>query len=177
MALVVKASLEPTQMVSAVRRAVAEINPEQPIFDVRTMEQWMSRSLEGRRTPMALLAIFAAVALVLAAIGIYGVLAYGVTQRVREFGIRQALGADQRSILSLVLSQGMLRTVIGVVIGLAASFMFTRVLQTLLFGVDAHDVSVFAGVSVLLLAVAALDFYIPARLATRIDPMVELRDS
>ncbi|CAN5668281.1 ABC transporter permease [soil metagenome] len=177
MALVVKASMEPTQLVSAVRRAVSEINPEQPIFDVRTMEQWMSRSLEGRRTPMALLAIFAAVALVLAGIGIYGVLAYGVTQRVREFGIRQALGADQRSILSLVLSQGMLRTLIGVVIGLAASFMFTRVLQTLLFGVDAHDLSVFAGVSVLLLAVAALACYIPARRATQIDPMVALRDS
>jgi predicted permease len=177
MALVVKATGEPTQLVSAVRRAVSEINPEQPIFDVRTMEQWMSRSLEGRRTPMALLAIFAAVALVLAGIGIYGVLAYGVTQRVREFGIRQALGADQRSILSLVLSQGMLRTLIGVAIGLVASFMFTKVLQTLLFGVDAHDLSVFAGVSVLLLAVAALACYIPARRATRIDPMVALRDS
>ncbi|MEO6212582.1 MAG: ABC transporter permease, partial [Vicinamibacterales bacterium] len=170
MALVVKASVEPTRLVSQVRSAVSQINPEQPIFDVRTMEQWMSRSLEGRRTPMALLAIFAAVALVLAAIGIYGVLAYGVTQRVREFGIRQALGADQRSILSLVLAQGMLRAGIGVVIGLAASTMFTTVLQSLLFGVDARDLSVFGGVTVLLLAVAALACYIPARRATRIDP-------
>jgi putative ABC transport system permease protein len=177
MALVVKASMEPTQLVSAVRSAVTQINPEQPIFDVRTMEQWMSRSLEGRRTPTALLAIFAGVALALAGIGIYGVLAYGVTQRVREFGIRQALGADQKSILSLVLSQGMLRTALGVLIGLAASFMFTKVLQTLLFGVDAHDPSVFVGVSALLLAVAALACYIPARRATRIDPMVALRDS
>ena len=126
---------------------------------------------------MALLAIFAVVALVLSAIGIYGVIAYGVTQRVREFGIRQALGADQRSILTLVLSQGMLRTGIGVAIGLGASLMFTTVLQSLLFGVNARDVPVFAGVTVLLLAVAALACYIPARRATRIDPMVALRDT
>nr|MBA3297686.1 ABC transporter permease [Acidobacteriota bacterium] len=177
MALVIKAGMEPTQLISQVRNAVAQINPEQPIFDVRTMEQWMSRSLEGRRTPMALLAIFAVVALVLSAIGIYGVIAYGVTQRVREFGIRQALGADQRSILTLVLSQGMLRTGIGVAIGLGASLMFTTVLQSLLFGVNARDVPVFAGVTVLLLAVAALACYIPARRATRIDPMVALRDT
>jgi predicted permease len=177
MALVVKAAMEPTQLVSQVRSAVSQINPEQPVFDVRTMEQWMSRSLEGRRTPMALLAIFAAVALVLAAVGIYGVLAYGVTQRMREFGIRQALGADRRSILALVLSQGMLRTAIGIVIGLGASWAFTQVLQSLLFGVKARDMSIFGGVTVLLLAVAALACYIPARRATRIDPMIALRDS
>ena len=177
MALVVKAGMAPTQLVSQVRSAVQQIDPEQPIFDVRTMDEWMARSLEGRRTPTALLAIFAVVALVLAAIGIYGVLAYAVTQRVREFGIRQALGADSRSILSLVLSQGMARAGLGVAIGLAGALALTKYLQSLLFGVGSKDIAVFVAVTVLLLAVAALACYIPARRATRIDPMVALRDA
>ena len=177
MALVVKAGIDPTQLVAQVRSAVQEIDPEQPIFDVRTMEQWMDRALEGRRTPMTLLGIFGAVALLMSAIGIYGVLAYAVSQRVREFGIRQALGADSKSILSLVLSQGLRRTAIGVVIGLAGSVLLTRYLQSLLFGVGARDIPVYAGVTVLLVAVAALACYIPARRATHIDPMVALRDA
>ena len=118
---------------------------------------------------MALLALFGAVALVLSAIGIYGVLAFGVAQRVREFGIRQALGADRASILTLVLAQGLRTSGIGVVFGLAGSFVLTRYLQSLLFGVGAHDVSVFLGVTVLLL--------MPARKATRVDPMVALRET
>jgi predicted permease len=177
MALVVKAGMEPTQLVSQVRAAVNAVDPEQPIYDVRTMEQWMSQSLEGRRTPMALLLIFAAVALVLAAIGIYGVLAYAVTQRVREFGIRQALGADRSSILSLVLKQGLLRAGIGVVLGIVGALALSQYLESLLFGVTARDVPVFAVVTVLLLAVAVLACYIPARRATKIDPMVALRDA
>jgi predicted permease len=177
MALVVKAGIDPAQLVSQVRSAVQEIDPEQPIFDVRTMEQWMDRALEGRRTPMTLLAIFGAVALLMSAIGIYGVLAYAVTQRVREFGIRQALGADSKSILTLVLSQGLLRTAIGVVIGLAGAVLLTRYLQSLLFGVGTRDIPVYAGVTLLLIVVAAMACYIPARRATRIDPMVALRDT
>jgi predicted permease len=177
MALVVKAGMEPSQLMSQVRSAVQEVDPEQPIYDVKTMEQWMAQSLEGRRAPMTLLVIFAGVALVLAAIGIYGVLAYAVTQRVREFGIRQALGADPRSILSLVLTQGMLRAGLGVVIGLAGALALSKYLQSLLFGVGSKDVAVFAAVTVVLLAVAALACYIPARRATRIDPMIALRDA
>ena len=126
---------------------------------------------------MALLALFGAVALVLSAIGIYGVLAFGVAQRVREFGIRQALGADSGSILTLVLAQGLRTSAIGVVLGLAGSFALTRYLQSLLFGVGAHDISVFVGVTVLLLIVAAAACYMPARKATRVDPMVALRES
>jgi putative ABC transport system permease protein len=141
------------------------------------MEQWMDRALEGRRTPMTLLALFGAVALIMSAIGIYGVLAYAVTQRVREFGIRQALGADSRSILSLVLSQGMLRTAIGVVLGIGGALALTRYLQSMLFGVSTRDLPVFAGVTLVLIAVAVLACYIPARRATRIDPMVALRDA
>jgi predicted permease len=177
MALVLKTGLAPTELVAQVRAAVQSIDPEQPIADVRTMDQWVSRSLEGRRTPMLLLALFGAVALILSAIGIYGVLAFGVAQRVREFGIRQALGADGRAILSLVLTQGMRTAGIGIVLGLAGAFALTRYLQSLLFGVPTRDVGVFAGVTLLLIAVAILACYVPARRATRINPIEALRDA
>jgi len=177
MALVVKSGVEPHSLIAQVRAAVVAIDPEQPIADVRTMEEWVGRSLEGRRSPMLLLTLFGAVALVLSAIGIYGVLAFGVAQRTREFGIRQALGADRRTILALVLQQGLSTTAIGVALGLAGSIALTRYLQTLLFGVSPHDVPVYAGVTVLLLAVAAAACYVPARRATAIDPTEALRDS
>ena len=177
MALVLKTGLDPQSLVPQVRAAVRAIDPEQPVADVRTMEQWVSRSLENRRTSMTLLTIFGAIALVLSAIGIYGVLAYGVAQRVREFGIRQALGADRSSILSLVLKQGLRTAGVGMVLGLAASVGLSRLLQSLLFGVTPRDFSVFGSVTVLLFAVAMAACYIPARRATRVDPMVALRDS
>jgi putative ABC transport system permease protein len=125
---------------------------------------------------MMLLGLFGAVALVLSAIGIYGVIAFGVAQRVREFGIRQALGADRRTILSLVLKQGLTTVAIGIALGLVSSAAVTQYLQSLLFGVGAHDPYVFVAVSVLLLLVAIAACYIPARRATRIDPMVALRE-
>jgi predicted permease len=176
MALVLKTRLEPMQLVGQVRAAVQSLDPEQPIADVRTMEQWIGRSLEGRRTPMMLFALFGIIALLLSAIGIYGVLAFNVAQRVREFGIRQALGADSQSILSLVLKQGLRTAGVGLVLGLAASYVLTRYLQTLLFSVQARDLTVFSGVTLLLLAVAVLACYVPARRATRIDPTVALRE-
>ena len=177
MALVVKTGTNEQALVSQVRSAVAAIDPEQPMADVRTMDEWMARSLEGRRAPMLLLALFGAVALTLSAIGIYGVLAFGVAQRSREFGIRQALGADRRAILSLVLTQGMRTAGAGIALGLAGSVALTRYLQSLLFGVGAHDLSVYAGVTTLLLGVALTACYLPARRATRIEPTVALRDS
>ena len=177
MALVLKTGLDPQMLVAQVRAAVQAIDPEQPIADVRTMDQWVARSLETRRTPMVLLALFGAGALVLSAIGIYGVLAFGVAQRVREFGIRQALGADRARILSLVLTQGLRTAAVGVAIGLAAAVFLTRYLQTLLFGIGTHDTMVFVLVPVVLLIVAALACYVPARRATAVDPMVALRDS
>jgi predicted permease len=176
MALVLKTGLDPTSLVQQVRAAVQSIDPEQAIADVRTMDQWMSRSLELRRTPMVLLALFGGVALVLSAIGIYGVLAFAVAQRVREFGIRQALGADRRSILSLVLGQGLRTVGCGLVLGLGGALLLSRFLHSLLFGVGQHDLVVFAGVTVLLLGVATAACYIPARKATLIDPMVALRE-
>ena len=177
MALVLKTGLDPLTLVAQVRATVQSIDPEQPVADVRTMDQWVIRSLENRRTPMMLLALFGAVALVLAAIGIYGVLAFGVAQRVREFAIRQALGADRRSILSLVLRQGLLTAGVGMLLGLGGSFWMTRYLQSLLFGVGSHDMGVFAAVTALLFDVAVAACCIPARRATRIDPMVALREA
>jgi len=175
MALVLKSALEPSQLVAQVRSAVQEIDPEQPLAGVRTMDEWVSRSLEGRRTPMVLFVLFGVVALLLSAIGIYGVLAFNVAQRVREFGIRQALGANSQSILALVFKQGLTTAGIGLVLGLLASYGLSRYLETLLFGVQARDWMVFSIVTVLLFAVAALACYIPARRATRIDPIVALR--
>jgi predicted permease len=177
MSLIVKTGVDPQTLVAQVRAAVASLDPEQPIADVRTMDQWVSRSLAGRRTPMVLIAIFGAVALVLSAIGIYGVLAFGLAQRVREFGIRQALGADRRSIVSLVLLQGLRTAGLGLVIGLAAAIVLTRYLESLLFGVQARDLAVFLAVTMLLLAVAVLACCVPARRATKIDPMEALREA
>jgi predicted permease len=177
MALVVKTGIDPLTLSSQVRAAVRSIDPEQPVGDLRTMDQWVSRSLELRRTPAMLLALFGSVALVLSAIGIYGVLAFSVAQRGREFGIRQALGADRKSILTLVLKQGLMTAGLGIVLGLIASAAVSRFLQSMLFGVDRHDPAVFAGVTMVLFAVAVAACYIPARRATRVDPIVALRDA
>ena len=177
MALVLKTGLDPTTLAGQLRGAVRSIDPEQPIADVRTMDQWVSRSLELRRTPAMLLALFGSVALVLSAIGIYGVLAFSVAQRGREFGIRQALGADRTSILTLVLKQGLMTAGVGIVLGLIGSAIAARLMQRMLFGVSRYDPAVFAAVTAVLFAVAVAACYIPARRATRVDPMVALRDA
>jgi len=177
MAIVVKTGRDPMALVPQVRTAVASIDPEQSIADVRTMDDWMARSLAGRRSPILLLVLFGAVALTLSAIGTYGVLAFGVAQRAREFGIRQALGADRGAILSLVLKEGMRTAAVGIVLGLVLSVALTTYLQSLLFGVGAHDLSVYAGVTGLLIAVALAACYVPAKRATRVHPIVALRES
>ncbi|HVT49088.1 MAG TPA: ABC transporter permease [Vicinamibacterales bacterium] len=176
MTLVVKTDRDPRMLVNAVRQAVLSVDPEQPIADVRTVDDWMSRSLEPRRAPMLLVAVFGAVALVLSAIGIYGVLAFSVAQRTRELGIRQALGAAPRAIFALVFRRGLAVVGVGLVVGLAAALAVSRYLQSLLVGVGARDVQVFAGVTALLVAVAALACYVPARRATRVNPVEVLRD-
>lgn len=177
MDLVLKAALDPSSLAPQVRAAVRSIDPEQPAANVQTLGKWIDRSLQPRRTPMTLMTLFGGVSLVLSAIGIYGVLAFAVARRVREFGIRQALGADRRSILSLVLTQGLLTVAVGVSIGVAASLWLTRYLQPLLFDVGPRDFAVFAAVTALLVVVAGLACYLPARRATRIDPMAALREA
>jgi predicted permease len=177
MALVLKTARDPLSLVAEVRGAVESIDPEQPIADVRTMDQWISRSLEGRRTPMLLLGLFGAVALALSAIGIYGVLAFGVSLRVREFGIRQALGAGPGRVVRLVVLQGLRTAGLGLAVGLAVAVALTGYLRSLLFGVEARDPAVLVGAAALLLAVALLACYVPARRATRIDPATALRES
>ncbi|MDA1093846.1 MAG: ABC transporter permease [Acidobacteria bacterium] len=171
MTLLVKTALDPAGFAPQIRSTVQSIDPERPVTNMRTMSQWKSLSLDGRRTPATLLALFGGVAVLLSAIGTYGVLAFGVAQRVREFGIRQALGADSRSIISLVLAQGLRTVGLGLVLGVVGALALTRFLQSLLFGVGQYDLGVFAGVTAILLVVALAACYIPARRATTIAPM------
>jgi putative ABC transport system permease protein len=174
-AVVIKTTREPEDIVAAARRHVFELDPEQPIYDVRTLTQMRDNSLAPERLNLMLLSAFAAVALLLAAIGLYGVISFSVTQRTHEIGIRMALGAQGGDVLKMVIKQGMRLGVIGVAIGLLASFALTRLMASLLFGVSAHDPSTFAVIALLLTSVALLACWIPARRATKVDPMVALR--
>jgi putative ABC transport system permease protein len=176
MTLVVRgASADPTGLVRDVRREVQSVDAEQPLAKVRTMEQVISSSLAQPRFTATLLLVFAGVALVLASIGIYGVMSYSVTERTKEFGILMAVGAQPRDVLRMVLGQGLKLAAVGVVIGLLATVPLTRVLISQLYGMSAADPVTFAGVSLLLLAVALLACYVPALRATKVDPIIALR--
>jgi putative ABC transport system permease protein len=175
MTLLVRSDSNPSMLGSAVRQAVFSVDKDQPVSDIQPFDQVLADSLAGRRFSMFLLALFASGALALAAVGIYGVISYSVTQRTNEFGIRVALGAQSRDVLALVVRQSMLLILTGTVIGLAASFALTRLLSSLLFGVSATDLPTFAIVSLVLIAVAMLASFIPARRATKVDPLVALR--
>jgi putative ABC transport system permease protein len=173
--LVVKTDVDPASLAATVRKAVWEIDKDQPVSNIQTMEQILADSIARQRFSMMLLAIFAAVALVLAAVGIYGVMSYSVAQRTHEIGIRMALGAQTGAVLKLAVGYGMKLVMAGIVIGLIAAFALTRVMSTLLFGVTATDPTTFALISLLLIAVAVLASYLPARRATRVNPIIALR--
>ena len=175
MTVVVRTSVDPHSLVSAVRKEVQSMDGNAPVFSVVTAEEYFGRSVASTRFNMTLLAAFAAVALLLTAVGLYGVISFSVSQSTREIGIRMALGAQAYDVLKLVMGQGMVLTIIGVVAGLAAAFWLTRLMSSLLFGVGATDFVTFAGVSLLLLVVAGLACFIPARRASKVDPMVALR--
>ena len=173
--VVLRAAGNPMHVAEAVRHEVLAIDKEQPVSNVRTMEELVARSVTQDRLSAFLLGLFAALALGLAAIGIYGVMAYLVTQRTHEIGIRIALGAHQRGILQLVLEQSLRMVLLGLGIGLAASLALTRVLGNLLYEVKPSDPLIFIAVFILLLDVALIAAFIPARRASRVDPMVALR--
>ncbi len=173
--LVVRTSLEPHSLAAAIQKEVLTIDPDQPISNVRTMPELLSESVARRKFSMLLLAVFAGVALLLAAIGIYGVISYMVTQRSHEMGIRMALGASRASILRLVLGQSLFLTLAGVLLGLAGSLLVSRLIASLLFNVTATDPATLAGVAVFLAAVAMAASFLPARKATKSDPMAILR--
>jgi putative ABC transport system permease protein len=159
----------------ALTEAVRGVNPDCPVFDVRTMTDLMSASISRRRFSLSLMACFAASALLLAALGIYGVMAFVVGQRAQEFGIRIALGAMPGDILGLAFRPGLVLTAIGAIVGLGASIVVTRLMSSLLFGVSASDPTTFAVVPVLLAIVTMAACFIPARRATRVSPMEALK--
>lgn len=173
--LVLRTQMKPDSLAAAVRREVQAIDKDQPVANVRTMEQVMADSIERPRFNTLLFAIFSALALVLAGVGIYGVMSYTITQSTREIGIRMALGARPGDVLKMTMGKGFMLTVTGVAIGLVAAFGLTRVISDLLFGVSATDPLTFALIALLLTGVAMLACYVPARRATKIDPMVALR--
>jgi putative ABC transport system permease protein len=175
MYVIARTSADPASTVAVARHEVARVDRDQPISDVRTMDERIGRSLSSRRFSMVLLALFAGLALTLAAVGIYGVVAYAVTERTHEIGVRVALGAQRRDVMAMVVGQGMTMTIVGTAIGVAVSAALARLMSSLLFGVSAVDPATFVAIPLLLVAVALAACYVPARRAMRVDPLQTLR--
>lgn len=176
-ALVVRTSMDPLSLGTAIRNTVWSIDREQPVSDLRTMEELVASAVARQRFSALLLGVFAGVALILAAVGIYGVMSYTVSQRTREIGLRMALGAQRGDVLRMTVQQGLRLVALGLALGLVAAFALTRVMASLLHGVSATDPLTFGGIALLLLLVAALASYLPALRASRVDPMEALRNS
>jgi ABC-type antimicrobial peptide transport system permease subunit len=166
---------DPRRLIKSARAAVFSLDPDQPVARVRTMEQMIAESVAGRRFSMLLLGAFAGLALVLAAVGIYGITAYSVAQRTREMGLRMALGAQPGTVLGMVLKEAGVLAGVGLAVGLVLALASTRVMASLLFGVPATDPMTFAVVAFALTVVSLAAAYVPGRRATRVDPMVALR--
>jgi putative ABC transport system permease protein len=173
--LAVRTNGDPRRLISDVRRAVWAVDPDQPLYNVRTMEQALTDSISKQRFSMLMLAMFAGVAFILAIVGVYGVMSYSVAQRTHEIGVRIALGAPRKSILSMVIRRGLLLSIVGVGIGVIAALMLSRFLSSLLFEVRTTDAATYVGASLFLMMVALLACYVPARRATKVDPLVALR--
>ena len=166
---------DPLNLVGSIQEQVRSIHKDQPVYQIQTMESLIADSVGPRRFAMTLLGLFAGLALLLAVIGIYGVMSYAVTQRMHEIGIRVALGAGQKDVLKLIVGQGLIFIVLGLVVGLVGAFLATSLLSTLLYDVSARDPITFAAVTALLTVIALAACYIPARRATKVDPMIALR--
>jgi putative ABC transport system permease protein len=175
MNVVVRTAADPAELVSAVRQVARGLDPAQPVSQVNTMERLIQRSIAPDRFALALLGLLALLALLLANVGIYGVLSYTVAARTHEIGVRLALGATSRDVLRLALGQGIRLTLMGIAIGFLSAYAITRLMQPLLFGVSATDPLTFIGGAFLLVLVAWFACYLPARRATKVDPLVALR--
>jgi ABC-type antimicrobial peptide transport system permease subunit len=175
MAVLVRTSIDPNALIAPVTEAVGALDPELPVYDARTMDEIVADSLGRTRFISTMLTSFAFAALLLAALGIYGVVSHTVAGRTSEIGLRMALGAEARTVLGMVLGQGMRPILVGLAAGLGGAALLSRVLESLLFEVSARDPLVFAGIAVLLIGVSLIACYIPARRAARIDPITALR--
>ena len=172
---VMRSSLDESQLTALARQAVQAVDPNQPIYGIRTLARIRAESIAPERLNLSLLSLFAGLALLLAGIGIYGVISYAAAQRTQEIGVRMALGARPSDVLHLIARQGLLLALVGIAIGLGTAFMLTRLMSQLLFGISTTDAITFFSVPLILLAVAAAACYIPARRATKVDPLVALR--
>ncbi len=175
MSVMVRTQGDPQDLVRPLTKTVQSIDKGLPLLHIKTLDQYVSESIADTRFESVLLAIFGALALTLTAIGIYGVISYTVVQQTREMGIRLALGAERGTIIAMILRSGLLLATMGIVPGLVAAFLLTQLIAALLYGVSPSDPSTFLSVSVVLVAVATLASYIPARRAAKVDPMVALR--
>jgi putative ABC transport system permease protein len=175
MNLIMRTNVDPASLISPIKHEIQSLYKDQPVYDIQTMEEVIARSASTRRFAMTLLGVFAGLAMALASVGVYGVISYSVAQRTHEFGVRIAMGARARDVLKQVFKQGVKLVLIGVVAGLCASFALTSLVASLLFGVGAKDPLTFVIGSLLLTLVALLACWIPARRATKVDPLVALR--